>query len=392
VDPELSEETRERLVKHEIGKISDRKEALRHIRVLNKYRQLRGLYELSDNLTKKLKKDKVSVDELLDQAGLDLANLRQVRSQDAVIVRFGKGNNSTALVKSLLEKDRQDFLPTCFDDFDRKNGGIGWGNLFTIGGTSGAGKSALASQFAINWSELGEHVCVVPLEMTEREMTARVMANASGLDVTKILFNKLSPKEKRLYLKAYRKFVKIRKKEGGTLSFFKPKSDMTIEEILACTYVLGPRVVIIDYISLLKGTDGDDQWRQLGAIARYCKVYAEAHNMIIVLLCQVNEDGRIRYAQAIKEHSNYCWTFVGTKESREAEIFNIGQLKARNGELFDFTLKAILRCMRIRSLSDEERDINQSRKNTTKKNREEKTGKKVKTDPAYLKDMSDEEA
>jgi replicative DNA helicase len=395
-DPELSEETRERLLKHKIEPVESRKDALRMVRVLNKYRQLRGMYELSESMTSKLKKGKASVTEMLDHASESIANLRQARSDDAVIVKFGKGNNATALVKSLLDKDRIEYLPTLFNEFDLKNGGIGFGNLFTIGGSSGAGKSSLAMQLAINWSLMGEHVVMVPLEMTEREMTARVMANASGLDNTKIIYNKLTENEKEIFLKGYKKFVRARKKEGGTLSFFKPKSDMTIEEIMACTYTMGPRVVIVDYISLLKGVDGEDQWRQLGAVARYCKIYAEAHGIIVVLLCQVNEEGKIRYAQAIKEHSNYCWTFVGTKESRDAQVLNITQIKARNGELFDFTLRAELATMRIRSMTDEERDHNQSRSNTSKKNRDGapsgKSGKSGKgKEPEYLKDISDDD-
>lgn len=394
-DPELSEETRERLLKHKVEPVESRKDALRMVRILNKYRQLRGMYELTETLTSKLKKGKASVNEMLDHASDSIANLRQARSDDAVIVKFGKGNNATALVKSLLDKDRIEYLPTMFNDFDLKNGGIGFGNLFTIGGSSGAGKSSLAMQLAINWSLMGEHVVMVPLEMTEREMTARVMANATGLDNTKIIYNKLTENEKEIFLKGYKKFVRARKKEGGTLSFFKPKSDMTIEEIMACTYTMGPRVVIVDYISLLKGVDGEDQWRQLGAVARYCKIYAEAHGIIVVLLCQVNEEGKIRYAQAIKEHSNYCWTFVGTKESRDAQVMNITQIKARNGELFDFTLRAELAAMRIRSMTDEERDHNQSRSNTTKKNRDGTGGKSGKSgkgkEPEYLKDVSDDD-
>lgn len=316
-DPEISEETRDKLSKTEIPRLKTRAEALSSIRILNKYRQLRGLYELSSSINTQLKKEKVAVHEVLDSVTNDLGKLRQVRSDDAIIVKFGKGNNSTALVKSLINKEEEsDFIPTGFSEFDDKNGGFGFGNLIVLGGSSGAGKSTLAAQLGINWSSMGEHVVMVPLEMTEREMTARVMANAAGLDVRKILHQKLTDNEKELYLKSYSKFVRTRKKEGGTLSFFKPKSDMTIEEILACTYTMGPRIVIVDYISLLKGVDGDDAWQKLGAVARYCKIYAEVHHIIVVMLCQVSEEGKIRYAQAIKEHANYCLdadSFVATQ-------------------------------------------------------------------------------
>lgn len=398
-DPKLNEEVRDRLKKYgksDAEPLRSRKEVLRAVRQLNEYRQLRGLYAMQESVVKKLRKNKVHVEELLDEVGEELVNLRQKRSDDAVIVRFGTGNNADKVVAKLLDKNYQNFIPTGFDEFDSKNGGIGWGNLFTIGGSSGGGKSTLASQLGINWSNMGENVCMVPLEMTEEEMTARLMANAAELDVRKILFRKLSEGEEQKYKKAYRKFVLKRKEAGGSLTFFKPKSDMTIEEILACTYTLNPRIVVIDYISLLKGVDGDDQWQKLGAVARYCKVYAETHNIIVVLLCQVSEEGKIRYAQSIKEHSNYCWTFVSTKESREAGIMSITQLKARNGEMYDFNLKTRLDVMRIRSMTSEERDQAQS-KSLTKNKKGRDSGKagsdgtKEGKEPKYLKDISDDD-
>jgi replicative DNA helicase len=400
-DPKLSEEVRARLKKYaksDIEPIKSRKEALSAVRRLNEYRQLRGLATLSESIHKKLRKEKVSVEDLLDQTGEDLVSLRSKRSDDAVVVRFGVGNNADAVVKRLLDKSTAEYLPTGFDEFDSKNGGISPGNLFTIGGSSGGGKSTLASQLGINWSEMGEHVCMVPLEMTEDEMTARAMANAAELDVRKILFRKLSTDEEKKYKKAYRKFVMRRKEKEGSLTFWKPKADMTIEEILACTYTMNPSVIVIDYISLLKGVDGDDQWQKLGAVARYCKVYAETHNIIIVLLCQVSEEGKIRYAQAIKEHSNYCWTFVSTKETREAGIMCISQIKARNGELFDFNLKTNMAHMRVRSMTSEERDAQSSKSVTTSKKGKNggKTGGSVREsdrhgNPKYLKDITDDD-
>lgn len=316
-DPKLSEEVRARLkkfAKSDTEPLKSRKEVMRAVRQLNEYRQMRGMYELSESVVKKLRKGKVHIEEILDETGEDIVNLRQSRSEDATIVKFGVGNNADKIVAKLLKKDYVNFIPTGFDEFDSKNGGIGWGNLFTIGGSSGGGKSTLASQLAINWSAMGENVCIVPLEMTEEEMTARLMANAAELDVRKIIFRKLSEDEEKKYKRAYRKFVTKRKDSGGSLTFFKPKSDMSIEEIMACTYTLNPRIVIIDYISLLKGVDGDDQWQKLGAVARYCKVYAETHNIIVVLLCQVSEEGKIRYAQSIKEHCLTAGAWIDTPD------------------------------------------------------------------------------
>jgi hypothetical protein len=156
---------------------------------------------------------------------------------------------------------------------------------------------------------------------------------------------------------------------------------------------------------LLKGVDGDDAWQKLGAVARYCKVYAESKNIIVVLLCQVSDDGKIRYAQAIKEHANYAWIFVSTKTTRENEILNIEQLKARNGRMFDFSLRARLDVMRITDLEPGEDSI--ASKNSTsfdKTNKKSKykgndngiknqdnTNTDSKPRDKYISDLADEE-
>ena len=378
-DPGLAQETRKKLKDTSTDRISSTNEARAVLANLNKYRQMRGIFEMSESATKKLRKSQVDVEELIEEASANLIRLRQSKADTESIVTFGKGNNAGKTVKGLLSNEKANFVPTGFSDYDKENGGIFFGSLFTIGATSGGGKSATASQLAINWAGMGEHVCIVPLEMTKEEMTGRVMANAANLDVRKILLKKLSEEEKRKYLKSYRKMALRFKKADGAYSIFKPQADMTIEEIMASVYTLDPSIIIIDYISLLKGVDGDDAWQKLGAVARYCKVYAEVHNKIVVLLAQVSEDGKIRYAQAIKEHSNNCWIFVSTKQTRENEIINVEQLKARNGRLFDFTLSAKLDVMRIGDLDIEEREKYVEAKEE-KKSKKGKDGKKSKRD------------
>jgi replicative DNA helicase len=404
-DPSLSEKTRQKLRDAQSERYRTPAEARRALEVLNKYRQLRGSFALSEQIVSTLRKEKVSVDRLLDKIAETVSQLRQNRSTENEVLVFGRGNNSTQFVKDLMSPEKLNYLTTGFYTFDEENGGIGFGNLFVLGGSTGGGKSTLAAQLGFNWADMGEDVTIVPLEMSKAEMTARLMANATGIDVRKILFGKMSEDEKKKYWKCYKKFVMKKKDAGGSFRIFKPNSDMSIEEIMASVYPFGSRVVIIDYISLLKGVDGDDAWQKLGAVARYCKIYAEMHNIIVVLLAQVSDEGVIRYARSIAEHANYAWKFVATKTTREHEIINIEQLKARNGRMFDFTLRAQMNIMQIRDLEIEEREELQS-KSTTDKGTKGKKGKKfegkkgdkedagpTKAAPSkdYLKDLSEDE-
>lgn len=163
--------------------------------------------------------------------------------------------------------------------------------------------SALAVNLMRNITEYGaEDCCLVPLEMSASQVTDRLMGILTGLDVTRISSKRLTEDEKTTVKTAYRKYVKTLKENNTRYSVYEPQEDLTIEEILLTLKPMGYRVILIDYISLLKGADGDDQWRQLGNIARFAKVFAKTNNIVVILLCQVSEEGRIRYAQSIAEH------------------------------------------------------------------------------------------
>lgn len=198
--------------------------------------------------------------------------------------------------------------------------------------------SLLANAMSGRMAERGFKVVVVPLEMSKVEMTSRTIARVAKLDVTKVLQKRLAAGEKELAETKYRRWSLKVKKAGGRLTVWKPKEDVTIEDTFAAVASLDADVVIVDYISLLAGTDGDDAWQQLGAIARLAKINAESTNRVNVLLCQVTEDGKIRYARAISEHSTNSWIWNTSKEERDKPVgrIKIEQPKCRNSKAYSF--------------------------------------------------------
>jgi hypothetical protein len=100
--------------------------------------------------------------------------------------------------------------------------------------------------------------------------------------------------------------------------------------------------------------DGDDMWRALGGAARYAKINAEIENRVNILLCQVSDDGKIRYARAISEHSSNSWVWTSTKESKETGITVVEQPKSRNSMAFPFTIKMNYAQMRLETAPQQE--------------------------------------
>lgn len=337
-DPDISEEARS-FFRDSDASIQSIDDAAKNVRILNKYRQNRGLYALSTSIDAAFTSGKVDIDAMLEDASLKVAQARAGKTSKNEFAHFGRNNNSTDLVNDLLYGSKEEnVIPTGIQPFDERSGGLLRGGLFTVGATSGGGKSLMATQLGINMAQLGYKVLLVPLEMTKQEMTARLIANINKIDVTRILTGKLTKAEKDKCWRRYNKWIRFIKRRGGRLTIFKPERDVSIEDIFSEVNCYDSDVRIIDYISLLKGADADDAWQKLGAIARLAKVNAGATKTVNVLLCQVSEDGKIRYARAISEHSNNSWVWNALKTEREKDIgrIRVEQPKCRNSAAFPF--------------------------------------------------------
>ena len=373
-DPDLSEEARSHF-RDSVTTVQSIDDANKAAGILNKYRQTRGLFNMAAQINQKMQGSKIDIDGLLEETSTALNIVRSKKSTQDAFLHFGRNNNSSSMVKSILYDDNSEqVIPSGIKTYDTVSGGFARGSLVTIGANSGGGKSTLAAAMAIKMASLGYKVLMVPLEMSKREMTGRIMANVTKTNLSKILLQRLATGEKDLVYKRHRMWEKRVKAKGGRFTIFKPQEDMTIEEVMAAISAYECDVVIIDYISLLKGVDGDDMWRALGSVARYAKINAEVENRVNILLCQVSDDGKIRYARAISEHSSNSWIWVATKESKETGETLIEQPKSRNSLAFPFRVKMVYEYMRVEDMPQDD-SLGQVHSDDEKGGKTSKSGK-----------------
>lgn len=384
-DPAIPESSRKILKGYKDSPAVGREKVTSILSTLDKYRKLRGMVKLAQHVLDSVEDTKVDLDELIQVTGDDLAKTRARGDAQTNVYHIGKANNSTDLVKEMLYGKSKPSVPTGFKEFDERNGGILLGSLFTIGANTGGGKTAMAVNLLRNMTEFGaEDCCIVPLEMTATQTLDRLMGILSGIEVNRISQKRLTDAEKKVVKARYRKYVQDLKQNNTRFSIYEPDEDVTIEETLMTLKPMGYKVILIDYISLLKGADGDDQWRQLGNIARFAKVFAKNNNCIVVLLCQVSEEGKIRYAQAIAEHSNNAWIWTLPGEEADTSIMDIKQMKARNQLRFNFQLLSHNATMRITDADGSDLPGGDE----DEENGEQKDGKKSQR---YLKDINEAE-
>lgn len=357
-DPELSEESLDHF-RDSSATIQTIQEANKAAQILNRYRQKRGLVNLVADISQNLKKSKIDVDDLLHRTANAINVVRARKASNEDFIHFGKNNSSMSVVREILYGDRsEDVIPTGIEAFDSVSGGFSRGALVTLAANSGGGKSILSSALAVKMVTRGYKVVLVPLEMSKEEMTCRIMANVTNTDFSLLWLQKLSTADRERVEEKFKKWIKKCKKKGGRYTIYKPKEDQTIEETYASINAFDCDVCIIDYISLLKGVDGDDQVKALGRVARYGKINAENTNRVNVLVCQLNDDGKIKYSRAITEHSANCWAFTATKETKETGITKVEQPKSRNSLAFPFMIRIDYATMRVYSVDQSESDSN----------------------------------
>lgn len=380
-DPGVSAKTRAALKAYKGATPKTSKSAKSLLASLDGYRKIRALNQLSRTISERLQEDSFDVETAIDAVVKEVTGLHSATVNVDILRIGGKNDNGHKALELLLKGQHDTFLPTGFKVFDDKNHGVLWGSLLTIAGPSGQGKSAVVLALAHNFAEQGVRTLFAGLEMSNVNNLQRRMAKVSGIPLTKLLNPKKSMtlKDKEKARLAYKRMKAKIDKVKGCIDYYSSDEDVRLETILSFAKTGGYRVVIIDYIGLLSGTDGDDQVKALGRIARQCKVWAGANNAIVVLAAQLKEDGSApKYSGAIKEHSPNLWMFNRTPQDIELGIIRIVTPKSRMQEPMTLELRFDGAIMDVRDLTPEERrqlmktKTSQSERSGTRKKGEKK--------------------
>lgn len=211
----------------------------------------------------------------------------------------------------------------------------------------------MVNQILMNTARNGYDSVLVPLELGDQESMTRILANLGEVDTRKFFLKKITKNEKSAIRRNYVKYATELKEAGARYSLFIPSEDMTAEEIFFCLIPYGYKVIVIDYVSLLKGVDDDDIVKALRQVSRFSKIFAKTHNIVVVLVAQLSDEGKVKYSRALGENADNVWIWDLSKESKENGIIEIQQLKARNQKVFPFTLDIRYDIMKIKDHSDE---------------------------------------
>jgi len=344
-DLAISEETREILSDVSSGVIESKREAHMIVKRLDSYRKARTFFSLQKIISTKLKADSVDLDAMEEDVADYLTRLRHRSSLEDFTTSFGGKNFDKKSLLAVLNQSKNEFIPTGFRAFDSVNQGVPRESAFILAGTTGSGKSMLAINLAINQARIGAKISLTSLEMSLLENNRRILSCLTAIPLSQInRAHEMDRATKKMLIDGWKNFHNQVKNNGGRFDVISPDEDVTIEEQFTRLRSRGYDNNIVDYMGLLKGMDGDDQWRALGSAARYAKIYTRADKSTATLLAQLSEEGKIRYSKMVQEHASLMWTWQTPDESG---IITVKQPKARNLRAFDFPLQMDYSTMRV---------------------------------------------
>lgn len=242
-----------------------------------------------------------------------LAINHNVEAKEVFSITASKQDNQDFL-DSLLNgesNDDKNIIPTGFNDYDMKVGGLYRDSLMLIGAVTGGGKSTMANQLCINTSKMGFKTIQISLEMDADEIKARTASNVSNVPFSDIKRKRLNSKQKHQIALSYTKFENTIRDNGGEYKLYTPPT-LSSTQMFEYLEVSDTKydIVVLDYINLLNDTDVESQAKVLSAIGRKAKEYAQKHHCVFIILVQIDEkEGTVRYSRALQEHADNFWTW-----------------------------------------------------------------------------------
>lgn len=183
----------------------------------------------------------------------------------------------------------QQTVPTPWDELNEVfNGGLHPGRSFIVAGRPGAGKSLAGLNIAAHAAENGHTTLVISEEMSNQELTGRLMAAGAHVEYSQVARNTMDEWTTTL-IKEYSE------KHRHMPLWVIDRTNLTIEHVAAVARTMkrtrGLELIVVDYLQLLDATDKTKiREQQIAHISRSIKLLSRELGCVVITLAQLNRD------------------------------------------------------------------------------------------------------
>lgn len=181
-------------------------------------------------------------------------------------------------------------LQTGFRSLDDMTGGLEPGQLVIVAARPSAGKTILGCNIAAAAAMAGTPTIVFTLEMTQREIAARILAARSGVSVQAMRAGTSARDD-------WDAMGDSIAAAGNWPMFIDDRPAITVPYVRAkarrIQRTAGLGLIVIDYLQLMRGT-GDNRAQEVGSVSRGLKALAKELRLPVIALAQINRASESR--------------------------------------------------------------------------------------------------
>ena len=272
-----------------------------------------------------------------------LQDLEALKESDTVKIH-GLGEVVDTVSGNYFTDPEQSILYTGLPKLDDTLGGLEGGDVIVIGARPAVGKSAFATQIAMNLAKSKKQVALYNLEMSDKQVYERLLSRNSGIGLTRI-------RRARDFLGDEKARFERANESLRTIPLFIRSGSVSVSQIRN----LDLDCIVIDYIQLIR-SDVIYQSRasEVGAISKAIKALAMELHIPIIALSQLNRVsemrqnkeptmGELREAGDIEQDASIIllmWNIVDDKKGLKVEKNRQGVLSSEvlrfNGDNMEF--------------------------------------------------------
>lgn len=257
-----------------------------HVRILHQLYILRELKLSAEMLVSEIEQPEADPFELIDKLNVTTSKLTDIKS-----TRIPSVGDLFVKMVDEIKKVQDSGAPTgllCgLKDIDKQTGGWQNGNLIVLAARPGMGKTATALHFAKFPGINNIPVAIFSLEMTALELVGRLASSESNINSTLINQKRIDRFQLNTMAGNCSRLIDspiyIDDSSGLTISDLKAKAKRMY-------YEHGIKLIIIDYLQLMKGEKEGNREQEISTISRGLKGLAKDLNIPIIALSQLSRE------------------------------------------------------------------------------------------------------
>lgn len=193
-------------------------------------------------------------------------------------------------------------VPTGIEDLDQISGGMKGGQTIVVAGQSGGGKTTLALHLIVSALAADYSVALFSLEMSAEEIFDLLVSRFSDVDRNKFNHGRFTSQDMEIIGETVGKLA-------GVKLYIEDSAMTSAEQIKQRVFQLKADanigLVVVDYIQFVNPEwSKETREQQVSAISHQLRALARESKIPMVVLSQLNDEGRLRESRVIAHNAN----------------------------------------------------------------------------------------